>query len=116
MNQQEKRPSAGPVIFSVIALAFSALALICAIVLIIISAVGPESGGSATALTNRAVLTVSGMIFFTGFTWIFAMIGGLMGFVMTIVDIIVKRVKIIWIPVLAMVLGITSIILSTIPF
>ena len=116
MNQQEKRPSAGPMIISVIALVFSALALICAIVLIIISAVGPESGGSATALTNRTVLTVSGMIFFTGFTWIFAMSGGLMGFVMTIVDIIVKRAKIIWIPVLAMVLGITSIILSTVPY
>ena len=116
MDQQEKRPSASPVVFSVIALVFAALALICAIVLIIISAVGPESGGSATALTNRAVLTVSGMIFFTGFTWIFAMIGGLMGFVMTIVDIIVKRTKIIWIPVSAMVLSITSIILSTVPF
>ncbi len=116
MSQQEKRPSAGPVVFSVIALAFSVLALICAIILIIVSAIGPESGGSATALTNRAVLTVSGMIFFTGFTWIFALIGTLIGFVMTIVDIAVKRVKVIWIPVLAMVLGITSIILSTIPF
>ena len=116
MSQQEKRPSAGPVVFSVIALAFSALALICAIILIIVSAIGPESGGSATALTKRAVLTVSGMIFFTGFTWIFALIGALMGFVMTIADIAVKRVKVIWIPVLAMVLGITSIILSTIPF
>ena len=116
MNQQEKRSSAGPVIFSVIALVISALALIFAIVLIIISAVGPESGGSATALTNRAVLTVTGMIFFTGFTWIFALIGALMGFVMTIVDIVIKRVKIIWSPVLAMVLGITSIILSTVPF
>ena len=68
-----------PVVFSVIALVFSALALICAIVLLIISDVGFDSGGSATALTNRAVLTVSGMIFFTGFTWIFAIIGGLMG-------------------------------------
>ena len=116
MNQQEKRPSAVPVVFSVIALVLSTLALICAIVLIIISVVGPEGGGSATALTNRAVLTVSGLIFFTGFTWIFAMIGGLMGFVMTIVDIIVKRVKIIWIPALAMVLSITGIILSTVPF
>lgn len=103
MDQQEKRPSAVPAVFSVIALAFSALAMICAIVLITISAVGPERGGSSTALTNRAVLTLSGMIFFTGFTWIFAMIGGLMGFVMTIVDIIVKRVKIIWIPIVAMV-------------
>ena len=116
MNQQGQKSSAVPVLFSVMALVFSALALICAIVLIIISEVGPESGGSATALTSRAVLTVSGMIFFTGFTWIFAMIGGFMGFVMTIVDIIVKRVKIIWIPALAMILGITSIILSTVPF
>ena len=116
MDQQEKRPSAVPVVFSVIALVLSALALICSILLIIISAVGPERGGTATALTNRAVLTVSGMIFFTGFAWMFAMIGGFMGFVMTIVDIIVKRVKIIWIPVLAMVLGIASMILSTVPY
>ena len=42
MDQQEKRPSAVPAVFSVIALAFSALAMICAIVLITISAVGPE--------------------------------------------------------------------------
>ncbi len=116
MDQQEKRPSAVPVVFSAIALTASVLALICVTVLIIISAVGPESGGSATALTNRAVLTVSGMIFFTGFTWIFAVIGGLMGFVMTIADIIKKRVKIIWIPIAAMVLAGTSMILSTIPF
>ena len=115
MDQQEKRPSAVPVVFSVIALVFSVLAIICAVILIIISNVGPESGGTATALTNRAVLTVSGMIFFAGFTWLFAMAGGLMGFVMIIVDIIVKRVKIIWIPVLAVILGIISVILSTIP-
>lgn len=116
MDQQEKRPSAVPVVFSAIALVFSVLALICAIFLIVVSAVGPESGGSSTALTNRAVLTVSGMVFLTGFAWIFAMIGGFMGFIMTIVDIIVKRLKIIWIPVSAMVLAITSMIMSTIPF
>ena len=116
MDQQEKRPSVVPVVFSVIALASSGLALICAILLIVVSAVGPEKGGSATALTNRAVLTVSGMIFFTGFTWMFATIGGFTGFIMTIVDIIVKRVRIIWIPVLAVVIGITSMILSTVPF
>ena len=116
MDQQEKKPSAVPVVFSAIALTASALALICAVLLIVVSAVGPESGGTATALTNRAVLTVSGMIFFTGFTWVFAMVGGLMGFIMLIVDIVVKRVKIIWIPILAMVLGVISVILSTIPF
>lgn len=116
MDQQEKKPSAVPVVFSSIALTASVLALICAVLLIVVSAVGPESGGTATALTDRAVLTVSGMIFFTGFTWVFAMVGGLMGFIMLIVDIIVKRVKIIWIPILAMVLGVISVILSTIPF
>ena len=116
MDNQEKRQSAVPTVFSVISLVFSALALICAILLIIISNVGPERGGTATALTNRAVLTVSGMIFFVGFTWIFAMIGGFMGLVMTIVDAVVKRVRIIWIPILAIVLGVTSVILSTVPF
>ena len=116
MDQQEKRQSAVPVVFSVIAFTASVLALICALLLIIVTAVGPESGGTATALTNRAVLTVSGMIFFTGFTWVFAMIGGFMGFIMVIVDVIVKRVKIIWLPIAAMVLAVASMILSTIPF
>lgn len=52
MDQQEKKPSAVPVVFSAIALTASALALICAVLLIVVSAVGPESGGTATALTN----------------------------------------------------------------
>ena len=116
MVQQGKKPSAVPTVISVISLIFSVLALICAILLIIVSNVGPERGGSATALTNRAVLTVSGMVFFTGFTWLFAMVGGFTGFIMTIVDAVVKRVRIIWIPILAVILGITSMILSTVPF
>ena len=113
MDQQGKKASAVPVVFSVIALSFSALALICAVLLLIVSIVGPESGGTSTAITNRAFLTVSGMIFFTAFAWGFAMLGEVMGLVMTIVDIAIKRVKIIWIPAVALGLGIVSMILTT---
>ena len=112
MSQQISKPSAVPTVLSVIAFVISILALICAIALIIISKVGPESGGTATALTNRAVFTVSGMIFFTGFTWLFAMLGGLAGFIMTIVDIAMKRTGILWMPIVATLTGIISIILS----
>ena len=112
MDQQENKPSVIPAVFSVISLILSVLAFICVILLLIITRVGPESGGTATALTNRAVLTVSGMIFFAGFTWVFALIGGFTGLIMTIIDLVMKRFKIIWIPILSMVLGIISFVLS----
>ena len=116
MVQQAQKPSAVPTVFSVISMSFSALAFIFSIVLLIIAKIGPESGGTATAPTNRAVFTVAGMIFFTGFVWIFAMIGGFAGFIMTIVDIATKRTMILWIPVSAMVLSVISILMSTFAF
>ena len=111
MEQQKNRPSAAPMVFSIIALVFSSLALVSAILFIIVLHIGPESGGTATALTGRAVLTVSGMILFTAATWGCAMTGGFLGFIMMIVDIAVKRLKILWIPILSMVLGIAGIII-----
>ncbi|MCR5673005.1 MAG: hypothetical protein K6F87_04755 [Lachnospiraceae bacterium] len=110
MNQQIKKPSAAPTVLSVIALAFSALALLCVMSLVIVTKVGPESG-SATALTWRAVFTVGGMIFFIGFTWILGIMGILAGLVMMIVDIATARKKILWIPILAVVVAIVSIVI-----
>ena len=100
-----------PTVISIISLVFSTLAIICAILLLLVVNVGPKSGGTSTALTNEAVLTVSGMIILIAGTWGFAIIGGLMGFIMTIIDIAIKRIRILWMPVLAMVMGIVGIVM-----
>ncbi len=56
------------------------------------------------------------MIVFTAATWIFAILGGFVGFVMLIVDIVAKRLNILWMPITSMVLGIVSLIMSAIAY
>lgn len=116
MNQSASTTSIVPTVISVIALVVSGLALICVVLLLIISKTGTGQGGSATAITNSAALSVTGMVFFTAFTWIFAILGGLTGLIMLIIDIVVKRANIVWIPISAIVVGVISILLSILAF
>ena len=113
MNQ---KPSTVPTVLSIITFGISALAFVCAIILILISVFAPKSGGTSTALTGSAVLFVSGMVLFAGATWLLAMIGGFAGFVMVIVDLVLKRTNILWMPVTAMFLDVVSIIISVFAF
>ena len=116
MNQSASTTSIVPTVISVIALVASGLALICVVLLLIISKTGTGQGGSATAITNSAALSVTGMVFFTAFTWIFAILGGLIGLIMLIIDIAVKRANILWMPISAIVVGVISILLSILAF
>ena len=116
MNQSASTTSIVPTVISVIALVVSGLALICVVLLLIISKAGTGQGGSATAITNSAALSVTGMVFFTAFTWIFAILGGLIGLIMLIIDIAVKRANILWMPISAIVVGVISILLSILAF
>ena len=116
MNQSAGTTSIVPTVISVIALVVSGLALICVVLLLIISKTGTGQGGSATAITNSAALSVAGMVFFTAFTWIFAILGGLIGLIMLIIDIAVKRANILWMPISAIVVGVISILLSILAF
>lgn len=116
MDQSLKKKSIVPTIVSAIALVNSGIALVCVFLLLIISKAGTGQGGTATAVTNSAALSVAGMIFFTAFTWIFAILGGLIGFIMLTIDIVVKRANIVWIPVSAIVLGVISMLLSILAF
>ena len=111
----ETKPSSAPTVCSVIALVASVLAFINALILVLISVFGPESG-SATALTNRAVFFVSGMVLFTAGTWIFGILGGFAGFVMLIVDLAIKRGAILWMPIVSMILSTISIIMSVLVY
>lgn len=116
MNQSAGTTSIVPTVISVIALVVSGLALICVVLLLIVSKAGTGQGGSATAITNSAALSVTGMVFFTAFTWIFAILGGLIGLIMLIIDIAVKRANILWMPISAILLGVISILLSILAF
>ena len=116
MNQSASTTSIVPTVISVIALVVSGLALICVVLLLIISKTGTGQGGSATAITNSAALSVTGMVFFTAFTWIFAILGGLIGLIMLIIDIAVKRANNLWMPISAIVVGVISILLSILAF
>lgn len=116
MNQSASTTSTVPNVISGIALVVSCIALICVVLLLIISKAGTGQGGSATAITNSAALSVTGMVFFTAFTWIFAILGGLTGLIMLIIDIAVKRANIVWMPISAIVVGVISILLSILAF
>ena len=116
VNQSGRTSSGVPTVFSVIALVVSAMALICMLLLLVISKAGTGQEGTATAITNSAALSVTGMIFFTAFTWIFAILGGMIGLAMLIIDIVVKKANILWMPISAIVLGVISILLSLLAF
>ncbi|MCR5687256.1 MAG: hypothetical protein K6G58_04480 [Lachnospiraceae bacterium] len=116
VNRSGRSASPALTVFSVIALAVSVLALICVLLLLVISKAGTGQGGTATAVSNSVALSVTGMIFFTAFTWIFAISGGMAGFIMLITDIAAKRADIVWMPILAVVLGIVSILLSLLAY
>ena len=116
VNQSGRTSSVVPTVFSVIALVVSVMALICVLLLLIISKAGTGQGGTATAITNSAALSVTGMIFFTAFTWIFAILGGMIGLAMLIIDIVVKKASTLWMPISAIVLGVISLLLSLLVF
>lgn len=116
VNQSVRSTSIVPTVVSVIALVVSGIALVCVLLLLIISKVRTGQGGSATAITNSAAMSVVGMVFFTAFTWIFAILGGFIGLIMLVVDIAVKRGSILWMPITAIVLGVISMLLSILAF
>ena len=64
VNQSVRTTSKVPTVVSVIALVISGIAFICVLLLLIISRARTGQGGSATAITNSAALSVTGMVFF----------------------------------------------------
>ena len=113
MNQ---KPSAAPVVLSGITFGISALAAVCAALLLFLTVFGTGSGGPATALTNQAVFFVTAVVLLTGAVWLFSVLGGLAGLIMTIADIALRRFSILWMPIVAVVLSIACFIVSFLVF
>lgn len=111
MNEQNKKTSAAPFVLSLISFILSLLALINAMILTYIVSFG-DQGGTATAVNGQEVAALSGLILTVGGTWGFSIIGGLMGVVMTIVDSTTRRMNIIWMPIVAIVVSVISILIS----
>lgn len=90
--------------FSIVSLIFSILGII-SMIMIYVMFIYAGSGHGTQAVTNEAVLGITGAIFFIGMMWFFAGLGALIGFIMTIVGIASKNTKILWIPVVSLILG-----------
>ena len=112
----EQKQSAAPKVFSMIFMITSVIACICAVILRGIVGSVTGSSGSATAVTNSAVITVAGIVFLSAGTWVFSLIGGVGGFIMLIIDLVIKRVKILWIPVTAIILGVISVMITVLAY
>ena len=101
--QPEKKSSA-PKIVSIIALVFSSIALIS-------GAVSPlflANPSGSVHLTNQAVLEISGFIVSSLFGFSFSLIGVVLGMIGAIMALTKKKSEIIWMPVLAIILGLAA--------
>ena len=96
-------PSIVAIALSVLSVIFSLLAAFCILCL-------TNSFGSVH-LTTEAALVIFLYIAIMGFGFLFGGAGFVMGIVGTIVTLVNKRFKLIWVPLLAIVLGIVGTIL-----
>ena len=102
---EQKQSSNAFKVVSIVSLVISGLGILSLVMIGVMLIYAGSGGGSATAITNEAVLGIAGMLLFVACAWIFGAIGGLMGIVMTIIGLVKKYFRIIWIPILSVVLG-----------
>lgn len=109
---QAKKPtnlkSVASVVTSVVAVALSVLSIICSL----LAALCLTYSSGSVHLTTEAALVIFGYIAIMGFGFIFGGAGCVMGIIGAIVTLVNKRFKLIWIPILAIVLGVVGIILT----
>lgn len=103
---EQKKTSNAFKAVSIVSLVISGLGIISLGMIGVMLIYAGSGGGSATAVTNEAVLGIAGILLFVACAWIFGAIGGLMGIVMTIIGLVKKYFRIIWIPILSVVLGV----------
>lgn len=102
---EQQKNSKAFLVASIVSLVISGLGIISLVMVGAMIIFAGSGGGSATAITNEAVLGIAGAFLFIACAWIFGGIGGIMGIVMTIIGLVKKYFRIIWMPILGMVLG-----------
>lgn len=102
---EKKKTSKGCLIASVISLVVTGLELL-SVFFIILCVLYSCSGTSASAITNEFAYGFVGVLFFIAVTMIISAIGGLTGLIVAIVDLVKKQYKLIWMPIISVLLGI----------
>ncbi len=102
---EEKKTSKGYLIASIISLVITGLEILSGIC-IVLSLIFAGTGPGDTAVTNEAVVGILGMLFFIAALMILSAAGGVMGLIVAIVGLIKKQYKLIWMPIISVVLGI----------
>ena len=102
---EEKKTSKGCLIASIISLVLTGLELLSGFLIVLCLGFAGTGPGS-TAVTNEFVLGFAGMLFFMAGAMIISAIGGLTGIVVAIIDLVKKQYKLIWMPIISVVLGI----------
>ena len=100
--------SVASVVPSIVAVVSSVLSIICSL----LAALCLTYSSGSVHLTTEAALVIFGYIAIMGFGFIFGGAGCVMGIIGAIVTLVNKRFKLIWIPILAIVLGVVGIILT----
>ena len=108
MEQEIKKTPVAATVFSIISLVLSVGSMLCALWIFYMVNFMPKSG-NADSLTWGTVGFVSGMVLFIAATWGGGLIGGFIGLIMLIISLVKKIYNIIWMPILAIILGTVAI-------
>ena len=103
------KQTAVPKILSVISLTISGISLLSAIALLILTNT-KVSGGETIGFQMTGYIAAMG-IFMIG-SLVLAFIGGIAGFILTIVTLVTKRVSIVWMPIVSMTASVASVIIT----
>ena len=103
---EQEKSSKAFLVASIISLIISGLSIISLIMVGVMILFAGSGGGSATAITNEAILGMAGVLLFVACAWILGGIGGIMGIVMIIIGLVKKYFRRIWIPILSVILGV----------
>ena len=106
---EQYNESKGFIVASVISLVFSGLGML-SLFMTVVMFFYAGSGNNSTAVINEAVLGILGIMFFVAGSWIFGLIGLIMGIIVTIVGLVKKQFRQIWIPIVSAILGIILLI------
>ena len=112
---KEKKATDAVSLFSIISMGISGMGIL-AILLAVGALFLGGSGGSSTAITNEAVIGIAGFILLIGCSAICGVVGTISGVVMTIITIVKKKNKTIWIPILSVVIGLLPFALAILLF
>ena len=108
MEQEVKRAPVAATVFLIISLVLSAGSMLCALWLFYMVNYMPKSG-NGDSLTWGTVGFVSGMVLLIAATWGGGLIGGFIGLIMLIISLVKNIYNIIWMPILAIILGTVAI-------